>query len=88
MTADSNPARPLCALPTPQRMSVVGSRDRASASAGSTACATLVFDDPLAGYIPPEPGQQSGQGLWITRQLVSRLEFLFTPDGHTTRLWL
>jgi hypothetical protein len=42
VTADSNVARPLCALPTPQRMSVVGSRDRASASAGSTACARFV----------------------------------------------
>ena len=46
------------------------------------------FDDPLAGYIPPKPEQQTGHGLWIARQLVSRLEFLFTPDGHTTRLWL
>jgi anti-sigma regulatory factor (Ser/Thr protein kinase) len=46
------------------------------------------FDDPLAGYIPPKPEQQSGQGLWITRQLVWRLEFFCTPGGHTTRLWL
>jgi anti-sigma regulatory factor (Ser/Thr protein kinase) len=46
------------------------------------------FDDPLAGYIPPRPEQQTGQGLWIARQLVSRLEFLSTADGHTTRLWL
>jgi anti-sigma regulatory factor (Ser/Thr protein kinase) len=46
------------------------------------------FDDPLAGYIPPGTDQKRAPGLWIARQLVSRLEFLPSADGLGVRLWL
>lgn len=45
------------------------------------------IDDPLAGYVPPKPGQ-SRRGLWIARQLVSRLELIPAEPGLTVRLWL
>jgi anti-sigma regulatory factor (Ser/Thr protein kinase) len=45
-------------------------------------------DDPLAGYLPPKPGDRGGTGLWIARQLTSRLELIPSPDGFTARLWL
>ena len=44
-------------------------------------------DDPLAGYLPPRPDQKRGGGLWIARQLVSRVELLSTARGLTVRLW-
>jgi anti-sigma regulatory factor (Ser/Thr protein kinase) len=44
--------------------------------------------DPLAGYVPPTPGEPSGEGLWISRQRVSRLELIATDPGLTVRLWL
>ncbi|MEV4114229.1 sensor histidine kinase [Nonomuraea sp. NPDC049695] len=31
-------------------------------------------DDPLPGYIPPEPGSPRGYGLWISRQLCDLVE--------------
>jgi anti-sigma regulatory factor (Ser/Thr protein kinase) len=46
------------------------------------------FDDPLAGYMPPKDPRQSGPGLWIARQLASRVDFLPGEDGFTVRLWL
>jgi anti-sigma regulatory factor (Ser/Thr protein kinase) len=46
------------------------------------------FDDPLAGYIPPRHGPGNGTGLWIVRQLVGDVEFLASPLGFTTRLWI
>jgi anti-sigma regulatory factor (Ser/Thr protein kinase) len=46
------------------------------------------FDDPLAGYIPPPQENANGTGLWVVRQLTHRLEFLTSPQGFTTRLWV
>jgi anti-sigma regulatory factor (Ser/Thr protein kinase) len=46
------------------------------------------FDDPLAGYLPPRPDQERGAGLWIARQLVSRVELSTPTRGLTVRLWL
>jgi anti-sigma regulatory factor (Ser/Thr protein kinase) len=46
------------------------------------------FDDPFAGYIPPDPGISGPAGLWVARQLVWRLEHFSDADGHTVRLWL
>jgi anti-sigma regulatory factor (Ser/Thr protein kinase) len=46
------------------------------------------LDDPLAGYVPPTPGQSGGEGLWIARRLVSRLELIPAEPGLTVRLWL
>jgi anti-sigma regulatory factor (Ser/Thr protein kinase) len=45
------------------------------------------FDDPLAGYLPPQPLGDDRAGLWIARQLTSRLELDSQPDGFTVRLW-
>jgi anti-sigma regulatory factor (Ser/Thr protein kinase) len=46
------------------------------------------LDDPLAGYLPP--GQSAGlrRGLWVARQLVSRLELIRLEPGLKARLWL
>jgi anti-sigma regulatory factor (Ser/Thr protein kinase) len=46
------------------------------------------LDDPLAGYLPPRPEQAQGEGLWIARRLVRRLELLDNAPGLTVRLWL
>jgi anti-sigma regulatory factor (Ser/Thr protein kinase) len=46
------------------------------------------FDDPLAGYIPPQQEDGKGTGLWIVRQLVHDVEFLASSRGFTTRLWI
>jgi len=46
------------------------------------------LDDPLAGYLPPRPGNGAGAGLWVARQLTRRLEMVSTPRGLTTRLWV
>jgi anti-sigma regulatory factor (Ser/Thr protein kinase) len=46
------------------------------------------LDDPLAGYVPPRVDAEDGAGLWVARQLTSRVEFLPTLGGGlTTRLW-
>lgn len=45
------------------------------------------FDDRLAGYVPPRPGELDAAGLWVARQLTSRLEFVPSRDGHCVRLW-
>jgi anti-sigma regulatory factor (Ser/Thr protein kinase) len=42
--------------------------------------------DPLAGYVPPKPAATEGAGLWIARQLTSRLELRSEPTGLTVRL--
>jgi anti-sigma regulatory factor (Ser/Thr protein kinase) len=44
--------------------------------------------DPMAGYLPPRPPRRPAAGLWIARQLVSRLELLPAAPGLTARLWL
>jgi anti-sigma regulatory factor (Ser/Thr protein kinase) len=46
------------------------------------------LDDPLAGYIPPHPGNGRGSGLWVARQLTERLEMISSDRGLTTRLWV
>jgi anti-sigma regulatory factor (Ser/Thr protein kinase) len=46
------------------------------------------LDDPLAGYVPPEPGEPGRRGLWVARQLVSRLELIPAEPGLIVRLWL
>jgi len=46
------------------------------------------LDDPLAGYVPPQPAGRSSAGLWVARQATSALELL-RPEGGglTVRLW-
>jgi anti-sigma regulatory factor (Ser/Thr protein kinase) len=44
------------------------------------------FDDPVAGFLPPQAG--SGSGLWVARQLTWRIEFFRSPRGFTARIWL
>ncbi len=46
------------------------------------------FDDPLAGYLPPDPGRAKDTGLWLVRQLTKRLEFRRSPEGFTARVWV
>jgi anti-sigma regulatory factor (Ser/Thr protein kinase) len=46
------------------------------------------LDDPLAGYLPPGRAPGIGTGLWVARQLVSRLELIPREPGLTARLWL
>ncbi|GII23799.1 anti-sigma factor RsbA family regulatory protein [Planosporangium mesophilum] len=48
------------------------------------------FDDPVAGYMRPDPDDAfspgSGTGLWLARQLCDRVETARTPAGFTVRL--
>jgi anti-sigma regulatory factor (Ser/Thr protein kinase) len=46
------------------------------------------LDDPLAGYLPPRPGNGRGAGLWVARQMTRRLEMISSFRGLTTRLWV
>lgn len=46
------------------------------------------LDDPFAGYLPPPPRAREGAGLWIARQLTSRLQLHSQPEGLTVRLWI
>jgi hypothetical protein len=46
------------------------------------------LDDPLAGYLPPPPLAPHGAGLWVARQLTTRLDTHSTPEGLTVRLWI
>jgi hypothetical protein len=47
-----------------------------------------VFPEADANAVQHGPGGDIGAGLWVARQLTSRLEFLTTPAGRlTTRLW-
>jgi anti-sigma regulatory factor (Ser/Thr protein kinase) len=45
------------------------------------------LDDLLAGYIPPAQLAGRGSGLWVARQLVSRLEQIPLEPGLKVRLW-
>jgi anti-sigma regulatory factor (Ser/Thr protein kinase) len=45
------------------------------------------FDDPLAGYLPPAADGIGGAGLWVARQLTTRLEVFSDTGGFTVRLW-
>jgi anti-sigma regulatory factor (Ser/Thr protein kinase) len=46
------------------------------------------FDDALAGYLPPRHEDATGRGLWLVRQLTHEVEFMSSPQGFTTRLWI
>jgi anti-sigma regulatory factor (Ser/Thr protein kinase) len=46
------------------------------------------MQDPLTGYLPPRPGHAGGAGVWVARQLTARLDFVTTPQGFATRLWV
>jgi anti-sigma regulatory factor (Ser/Thr protein kinase) len=46
------------------------------------------LDDQLAGYVPPAPGRPGREGLWLARQLVTRLDLISAQPGLTVRLWL
>ncbi len=43
--------------------------------------------DPLAGFLPPRAGSDSGAGLWVARQVTWRLELVPSLDGLAVRLW-
>jgi anti-sigma regulatory factor (Ser/Thr protein kinase) len=45
------------------------------------------LEDPLAGYLPPRTQSTGAAGLWIARQLASRVELISNGDGLTVRLW-
>jgi anti-sigma regulatory factor (Ser/Thr protein kinase) len=47
-----------------------------------------VFDDPLAGWLPPRSGVDAGASLWIARQLSSQLEVLRAGAVVSVRLWV
>jgi anti-sigma regulatory factor (Ser/Thr protein kinase) len=42
--------------------------------------------DPLAGYLPPEPDQLDGRGLWLVRQLCDGVEIRSGQQGTVVRL--
>ena len=44
------------------------------------------LDDPLPGYIPPEPESPRGYGLWISRQLCDLVEL--RAEGGVLRVRL
>jgi anti-sigma regulatory factor (Ser/Thr protein kinase) len=46
------------------------------------------IDDPLAGFLPPRPGHDTGAGLWVARQLTGRLELVSSLDRASVRLWV
>jgi anti-sigma regulatory factor (Ser/Thr protein kinase) len=45
------------------------------------------LDDPLAGWRPPKPDKPGRAGLWVARQLTSRVDLLPSDEGLTVRLW-
>jgi anti-sigma regulatory factor (Ser/Thr protein kinase) len=44
------------------------------------------IDDPLTGYLPPQPNQEAGWGLWMVRQLCDSVEFSRGQHGSTVRI--
>jgi anti-sigma regulatory factor (Ser/Thr protein kinase) len=46
------------------------------------------IDDPLAGFVPPRPGDGAGAGLWVARQLTGQLEVVPSSHGASVRLWV
>ena len=46
------------------------------------------MDDPLAGFLPPRPGNTDGAGLWVARQLTRQLELVPSPRGAIVRIWV
>lgn len=45
-----------------------------------------LIDAPLAGRVPPRPGQIGGYGLWIANQLCDLVQIRATPAGNAIRL--
>ncbi len=43
---------------------------------------------PLAGCRRPDPGRESGRGLWVANQLSDLLQIRSGPAGTQTRLWM
>jgi anti-sigma regulatory factor (Ser/Thr protein kinase) len=43
-------------------------------------------NDPLAGFLPPEPGASDGMGLWIARQLSDSFAIAVDDEGTTVRI--
>jgi anti-sigma regulatory factor (Ser/Thr protein kinase) len=46
------------------------------------------FDHPFPGYLPPDTAQERGRGLWIARQICSRVDVESREDGTRVRLTL
>jgi hypothetical protein len=46
------------------------------------------IDDPLAGFLPPRPGNGEDTWLWIARQRTRRLELVSSARGLSVRLWV
>lgn len=44
------------------------------------------IDDPMIGYLPPDPKQEEGWGLWMVRQLCDSVEFTREPEGSSVRV--
>jgi anti-sigma regulatory factor (Ser/Thr protein kinase) len=46
--------------------------------------------DPLAGRLPPPPGQESGRGLYLVNQLCDLVQLRSSSEGTTVRVltWL
>jgi anti-sigma regulatory factor (Ser/Thr protein kinase) len=42
--------------------------------------------DPWLGFVPPQPLQPRGRGLWLSRQLADRVEIEASPAGTTARV--
>jgi anti-sigma regulatory factor (Ser/Thr protein kinase) len=42
--------------------------------------------DPLAGFLPPEPGASDGMGLWIARQLSDSFAIAVGDEGTSVRI--
>ncbi|TSD94279.1 sensor histidine kinase [Skermania sp. ID1734] len=42
--------------------------------------------DPWVGFVPPQPNQIRGRGLWLARQLADRVEIASTPRGTSARV--
>lgn len=43
-------------------------------------------NNPLQGFIPPDPHRLDGKGLWLARQLADRLEIAASADGTSVRI--
>lgn len=46
------------------------------------------IDDPLAGFVPPRPGNGEDAWLWMARQRTRQLELVSSARGFSVRLWV
>jgi hypothetical protein len=46
------------------------------------------IDDPLAGFLPPRPGNGEDSWLWMARQRTRQLELVSSARGLCVRLWV